>query len=326
MTFDGWKGAFDYWCRYDSRDIFPVGWCAASNHPLQPPGQKVNFLELFCTSLVIRLLVILIEHMPIFSRYKIFQLYPGKAKINVDVPNTPTSPCHSLDSSFSNRSVNDNSNANSLNGSPTATAISINIPTSTIAMSSSLAVSETSIAVAVSTSSNITTTSEATLNGSTIHKVDKLVIPAIVLEDKVTNGVEKNITDRLSITEDVTSTDTTTQSRPISPIIGTKNIDLAGGLATPSSTVSSDNLPLSLLQTNIIIVVDKVKSSASSLGPFLDPQKVQALPRHFGPGSINRVLRRAVQELVDASLDQKQVTILIILKATNDPSLQGHYL
>ena len=43
VTFDGWKGAFDYWCKYDSRDIFPVGWCSLSNHPLQPPGQKVRF-------------------------------------------------------------------------------------------------------------------------------------------------------------------------------------------------------------------------------------------------------------------------------------------
>lgn len=40
ITFDGWKGAFDYWCRYDSRDIFPVGWCAKTSHPLQPPGHK----------------------------------------------------------------------------------------------------------------------------------------------------------------------------------------------------------------------------------------------------------------------------------------------
>ncbi|XP_011555628.3 polycomb protein Scm [Plutella xylostella] len=40
VTFDGWRGAFDYWCRYDSRDIFPVGWCARAGHPLQPPGQK----------------------------------------------------------------------------------------------------------------------------------------------------------------------------------------------------------------------------------------------------------------------------------------------
>uniref|UniRef100_A0A336LUA6 CSON000087 protein n=1 Tax=Culicoides sonorensis TaxID=179676 RepID=A0A336LUA6_CULSO len=43
VTFDGWRGAFDYWCRYDARDIFPVGWCAQSCHPLQPPGQKNKF-------------------------------------------------------------------------------------------------------------------------------------------------------------------------------------------------------------------------------------------------------------------------------------------
>ena len=42
VQFDGWKGAFDYWCRYDSRDLFPVGWCSASGHPLQPPGKKVK--------------------------------------------------------------------------------------------------------------------------------------------------------------------------------------------------------------------------------------------------------------------------------------------
>lgn len=40
ITFDGWKGAFDYWCRYDSRDIFPAGWCFKSGHHLQPPNDK----------------------------------------------------------------------------------------------------------------------------------------------------------------------------------------------------------------------------------------------------------------------------------------------
>ena len=40
VTFDGWRGAFDYWCRYDSRDIFPVGWGSLSGHPLQPPGHR----------------------------------------------------------------------------------------------------------------------------------------------------------------------------------------------------------------------------------------------------------------------------------------------
>lgn len=42
IAFDGWRGAFDYWTRYDSRDIFPVGWCTRSCHPVQPPGNRYN--------------------------------------------------------------------------------------------------------------------------------------------------------------------------------------------------------------------------------------------------------------------------------------------
>lgn len=38
ITFDGWSGAFDYWCKYDCRDIFPVGWCHLTGDVLQPPG------------------------------------------------------------------------------------------------------------------------------------------------------------------------------------------------------------------------------------------------------------------------------------------------
>ncbi|XP_073795616.1 sex comb on midleg-like protein 2 isoform X2 [Danio rerio] len=42
VMFDGWRGAFDYWCRYDSRDLFPVGWCSATQHGLQPPGNSLG--------------------------------------------------------------------------------------------------------------------------------------------------------------------------------------------------------------------------------------------------------------------------------------------
>uniref|UniRef100_A0A665W0K4 SAM domain-containing protein n=1 Tax=Echeneis naucrates TaxID=173247 RepID=A0A665W0K4_ECHNA len=42
IMFDGWRGAFDYWCKCDSRDIFPVGWCSLTKHSLQPPGNSVN--------------------------------------------------------------------------------------------------------------------------------------------------------------------------------------------------------------------------------------------------------------------------------------------
>uniref|UniRef100_A0A8D2HQE9 Scm polycomb group protein like 2 n=1 Tax=Urocitellus parryii TaxID=9999 RepID=A0A8D2HQE9_UROPR len=41
ITFDGWSGAFDYWCKYDCRDIFPVGWCCLTGDVLQPPGNSV---------------------------------------------------------------------------------------------------------------------------------------------------------------------------------------------------------------------------------------------------------------------------------------------
>jgi len=45
VDFDGYLGS-DYWCRYDSRDIFPVGWCYLSGHPLQPPGKTKKALKL----------------------------------------------------------------------------------------------------------------------------------------------------------------------------------------------------------------------------------------------------------------------------------------
>lgn len=44
VDFDGYLGS-DYWCRYDSRDIFPVGWCYYSGHPLQPPGKTKKALK-----------------------------------------------------------------------------------------------------------------------------------------------------------------------------------------------------------------------------------------------------------------------------------------
>lgn len=43
VTFDGWRSSSDFWTRYDSRDIFPVNWCARSGYPLDPPGERNKF-------------------------------------------------------------------------------------------------------------------------------------------------------------------------------------------------------------------------------------------------------------------------------------------
>ncbi len=48
VSFDGWKGTFDYWCAFDSREIFPVGWCKMNRHDLQPPGPYSKFIHLQC--------------------------------------------------------------------------------------------------------------------------------------------------------------------------------------------------------------------------------------------------------------------------------------
>lgn len=37
ILFDGWRGSFDYVCKYYSRDIFPINWCRDNNYYLTPP-------------------------------------------------------------------------------------------------------------------------------------------------------------------------------------------------------------------------------------------------------------------------------------------------
>lgn len=48
-----------------------------------------------------------------------------------------------------------------------------------------------------------------------------------------------------------------------------------------------------------------------SCGPYLDPAKIGQLPRQLGPGSMNRVLREAVQACVDCALNEKNVYNLL---------------
>lgn len=40
ISFDGWRGAMDYWSYFTSRDLFPAGWCKENDHPLSNPGTK----------------------------------------------------------------------------------------------------------------------------------------------------------------------------------------------------------------------------------------------------------------------------------------------
>lgn len=37
IHFDGWTNRYDYWCRPDTTDIHPVGWCKRHGKELQKP-------------------------------------------------------------------------------------------------------------------------------------------------------------------------------------------------------------------------------------------------------------------------------------------------
>ena len=38
VSFDGWSQSSQFWCMFNSRDLFPCGWCKKSGHTLQYPG------------------------------------------------------------------------------------------------------------------------------------------------------------------------------------------------------------------------------------------------------------------------------------------------
>lgn len=44
-----------------------------------------------------------------------------------------------------------------------------------------------------------------------------------------------------------------------------------------------------------------------NIGPYLDRERVQAMPNAFGPRIVNRVLRDCVQSLVDAASDRTAI-------------------
>ncbi|XP_056594571.1 lethal(3)malignant brain tumor-like protein 4 isoform X3 [Triplophysa dalaica] len=45
LHFDGWHERFDFWVDSDLPDLHPVGWCARTGHPLEPPPTDAGVCE-----------------------------------------------------------------------------------------------------------------------------------------------------------------------------------------------------------------------------------------------------------------------------------------
>ncbi|XP_077489053.1 polycomb protein Scm isoform X2 [Amblyomma americanum] len=215
VTFDGWRGAFDYWCRFDSRDIFPVGWCRLSGHPLQPPGNKG-------------------------AKYKARPGSAGTAVVATAALGSPSIPPPPRVPSPRNstQSAPSGSSSSTAPASP-ATAVT----------RARTALSSGSTTPGGSSSSGASSMGEAPLR----EQVKRVKSPHVL----------------------VTEPDT--------------------------STVAAKQNPTVCVFVN----------HQCSCGPYLDPAKIGQLPRQLGPGSMNRVLREAVQACVDCALNEKNVYNLL---------------
>ncbi|CAN7982417.1 unnamed protein product [Ixodes pacificus] len=212
VTFDGWRGAFDYWCRYDSRDIFPVGWCRRSGHPLQPPGNKG-------------------------AKYKTRPGSSGAAGAagtasSPSIPPPPRVP--------SPRNVG--ATTGPAGGAPTQQAAPAT-PAATV----------TRARTALSTAGASPASPPREGGGA-----------------KEQSPVTRVKSSHVLVTEPDTS------------------------------TVAKQNPAVCVFVNH-----------QCSCGPYLDPQKIGQLPRQLGPGSMNRVLREAVQACVDCSLIERNVYNLL---------------
>lgn len=64
--------------------------------------------------------------------------------------------------------------------------------------------------------------------------------------------------------------------------------------------------------------------SSCNCGPYLDPHKIKELPDVVGPGEINRILRSAVQNLINSALNVKDTfAILKNRQGNGDFIVQG---
>ncbi|XP_077540541.1 polycomb protein Scm isoform X1 [Haemaphysalis longicornis] len=225
VTFDGWRGAFDYWCRYDSRDIFPVGWCRLSGHPLQPPGNKG-------------------------AKYK---ARPGSAGSSSNSGGGAVGANHSSPSIPPPPRVPSPRNATpSVAPSPATTPVA----------------AVTRARTAVTTGNSATPPG----GGGSSHGGSNSGAATVEAPPEPQQPQVKRVKSPHVL---VTEPDT--------------------------STVAAKQNP------TVCVFVNQ----QCSCGPYLDPSKIAQLPRQLGPGSMNRVLREAVQACVDCALNEKSVFDLL---------------
>ncbi|KAG7169610.1 Polycomb protein SCMH1-like [Homarus americanus] len=299
VTFDGWRGAFDYYCRYDSRDIFPVGWCAMSGHPLQPPGQMWG---------------------PPSSRYKarVLNIPPPLAGPSSKSPEIVPEKSPSSTGTSPAKSV-----SRSRHRSPSPPPVSPTPPSQTTPSKSTQTL--TNSQSDASTTNTTTTSIVAAISSSTISLAHSLPPAPRSPETPTSPSISSSHKSAASSMGSTSGTGPATQVG-----IGSESTKPVPPQKSPSITVTEpDTSTVHKLSASVIVHVNH----GCTGGPYLDNSRVGELPLQFGPGSLNRVVRESVQALADAAPDPRAVTSLlphgngkVIIKSTVDGEPETHRL
>ncbi|KAH0520338.1 Sex comb on midleg-like protein 2 [Microtus ochrogaster] len=357
ITFDGWNGRFDYWCKYDSRDIFPVGWCCLTGDVLQPPGN-------------------IAERKP--RSKAVTKPWKDGATALESEEAAPEAAENPKDSEFTNpfededRPVKDDQAATAKKKPRDKTVTKPRKDQTEL-----FECEEAAPAKKKHKGKTVTKTSkdqaglfeyeepapgEKKRKGKTVIKPQKdqagifeyeEAVPALSVKSAENTPPSSYEQTKTPTSEKKKSPQKTTLVLPVPktskksgktkptgdtsattkgtcktvlpkekgrksevkekciPVISSTSTASLSSLIRRSSSNKSPVGPSKIVMSTVCVYINK----HGDCGPYLNPQKVQQLPDHFGPGPVNVILRRIVQACVDCAIDSK--TVFLFIKPDN---------
>lgn len=347
VSFDGWKGAFDYWTRFDSRDLFPVGWCERSQHPLQMPGNKD--LKIDANKLSVNYIVNI--------SYQTSKIKNSRTSMNNSALNSSKTSIGNLDSSSSQ---SNDSNV----GKSTATSNSSTANNSATATPTNQTSSSTNQKSSTATTATIHTDLNEKINLiSTVNKPPSKLEPVISLstsnsKNQNSSPTQPQLTSSslkallLDKNKKLTTTTTTTKpqiapqtaqtelpKRPVNGIISTNNKLIVNNnnklpIAASSSLINNNSNHHPIATTNQPNKSDNNNNNTNkhplvtvhlnlncNPGEYINVQEFKRVTllynNKIGPSQLNKTMKDILQLIVNCCKGECRAYILEMIRPGN---------